>query len=135
LRRRPHYTAIERLRILGRPWLVPGQAARIFLLDEQTVLSWLGRVDEEGAGALVRVAAPVNKFAEFVRYLVMELKALLPAIGEGAHCAGVSTSRVTPWRDDARADAEGAGVGAWGSSKGPRGARHCRDRGRHGNAS
>ncbi len=45
-RRRPHYTAIERLRILelkaARGWSRE-QAARIFLLDEQTVrVLWCG---------------------------------------------------------------------------------------------
>jgi hypothetical protein len=64
-RRRPHYTAIERLRILelkaARGWSRE-QVARIFLLDEQTVRSWHGRVDEEGAAALVRMAEPANRF-------------------------------------------------------------------------
>ena len=84
-RRRPHYTAVERLRILelkaARGWSRE-QAARIFLLDEQTVRSWQGRIDEEGQGALVRMAEPVNKFPDFVRYLVRELKALPPAMGK-----------------------------------------------------
>jgi len=46
------------------------------------VRSWQGRIDEEGQGALVRMAEPVNKFPDFVRYLVRELKALLPAMGK-----------------------------------------------------
>jgi len=84
-RRRPHYTAIERMRILqlkaARGWSRE-QAARMVLLDGQKLCSWLRRVDEEGAGALVRVAEPVNKFPDFVRYLVKQLKALLPAMGK-----------------------------------------------------
>jgi len=46
------------------------------------VRSWQGRIDEEGQGALVRMAEPVNKFPDFVRYLVRELKALPPAMGK-----------------------------------------------------
>jgi transposase InsO family protein len=84
-RRRPHYTAIQRMRILqlkaARGWSRK-QAAHIFLLDEQTLGSWLRRVDEDDASALVRVAEPVNKFPDFVRYLVKQLKALLPAMGK-----------------------------------------------------
>jgi transposase InsO family protein len=58
------------------------QAARAFLIDEQTLRSWLRRVDEEGEGALVRISEPVNKFPDFVRYLVKQLKALLPTMGK-----------------------------------------------------
>jgi transposase len=50
-RRRPHYTLIERMRILqvkaARGWSRE-QAAHAFLIDEQTMRSWLRRVDEEG---------------------------------------------------------------------------------------
>ena len=40
------------------------------MIDEQTMRSWLRRVDEEGEDALIQISEPVNKFADFVRYLV-----------------------------------------------------------------
>jgi hypothetical protein len=84
-RRRPHYTPIERMRILqvkaARGWSRE-QASAVFLIDEQTMRSWLRRVDEEGERALVQLQEPVNKFPDFVRYLVKQLKALLPTMGK-----------------------------------------------------
>ena len=44
--------------------------------------SWLRRVDEEGENALIQASEPVNKFPEFVRYLVKQLKVLLPTMGK-----------------------------------------------------
>jgi putative transposase len=58
------------------------QAAHAFLIDEQTMRSWVRRVDEEGEGALVRISEPVNKFPDFVCHLVKQLKALLPTMGK-----------------------------------------------------
>jgi transposase-like protein len=76
-RRRPHYTPVQRLRILqvkaARGWSCE-QAAERFLLDEQTLRSWLRRLDEEGEAGLVRLSEPVNRFPDFVRYLVKQLK-------------------------------------------------------------
>jgi transposase-like protein len=84
-RRRPHYTPFERMRIVqlkaARGWSRE-QAARAFLIDEQTMRSWLGRVDEQDESALVRISEPVNRFPDFVRYLVKQLKALLPTMGK-----------------------------------------------------
>ncbi len=40
------------------------------------------RLDEEGPGALVRVPQPVNKFPDFVAYLVCRLKVLCPTMGK-----------------------------------------------------
>ncbi len=48
-RRRPYYTPVQRMRILqlkaARGWSGE-QAARAFLINEQTLRSWLERVDE-----------------------------------------------------------------------------------------
>jgi len=52
------------------------------MIDEQTMCSWLRRVDEEGENALIQIAEPVNKFPDFVRYLVRQLKVLLPTMGK-----------------------------------------------------
>ena len=52
------------------------------MIDEQTMRSWLRRIDEEGEGALIRISEPVNKFPDFVRYLVKQLRVLLPKMGK-----------------------------------------------------
>jgi transposase InsO family protein len=58
------------------------QAARAFIVDEQTLRSWLRRIDEQGERALIQLSEPVNRFPQFVRYLVKQLKALLPTMGK-----------------------------------------------------
>jgi transposase InsO family protein len=84
-RRRPHDTAVQRLRILqlkaARGWSCE-QAAKILMIDEQTLKSWLRRIDEEGERALVRTAEPVNRFPDFVRYLVRQLGLVCPEMGK-----------------------------------------------------
>jgi len=42
----------------------------------------MSRLDEEGPDALVQIPVPVNRFPEFVRYLVRRLKVLCPAMGK-----------------------------------------------------
>jgi putative transposase len=64
------------------PFWSSEEAARVLLIDEQTMRSWLRRVDEEGEHALIQVSEPVNKFPDFVRYLVKQLQALLPIMGK-----------------------------------------------------
>jgi hypothetical protein len=84
-RRRPHCTPVPRMRNLqvkaARGWSC-GQAFEDFMIDEQTLHSWLQRVDEEGENALIQVSEPVNKFPDFVRYFVKQLKVLLPTMGK-----------------------------------------------------
>ena len=41
----------------------------------------MARLDEEGPDALVRLPEPVNRFPDFVSYVVRRLKALCPAMG------------------------------------------------------
>jgi len=83
--RRPHYPPTERLAILelraARSWSL-AQTARIFLVTPLTIASWMGRLDEEGPAALVRLPEPVNKFPDFVGYLVRRLKILCPTLGK-----------------------------------------------------
>jgi len=58
-RRRPYYTPVQRMRVLqlkaARGWSCE-QAARAFLINEQTLRSWLERVDEEGERSLIQCA-------------------------------------------------------------------------------
>ena len=83
--RRPHYPPTERMAILelraARGWSLE-QAANTFLLTAPTVASWMKRVDEQGPDALVQLREPVNKFPDFVRYVVQRLKTLCPSMGK-----------------------------------------------------
>ena len=83
--KRPHYPPTARLAILelraARNWSL-AQTARIFLVTPVTIASWMTRVDEEGPDALVRLPEPVNKFPDFVGYLVRRLKVLCPTLGK-----------------------------------------------------
>jgi len=83
--RRPHYKPIERLAILelraARGWSL-SQTAKHMLVTTATMASWTHRLDDEGPRALVQVREPVNKFPEFVGYLVRRLKVLCPTMGK-----------------------------------------------------
>ncbi len=80
---RPHYPPTERMAILelraARGWSLE-QTARVFHLSAATVASWMKRLDEEGADALVQLHEPVNRFPDFVRYVVQRLKTLCPSM-------------------------------------------------------
>ncbi len=82
---RPLYPPTERMAILevkaARGWSLE-QAAKAFLVTAATIASWMGRVDEQGPVALVQLPEPVNKFPDFVRYLVQRLKTLCPMLGK-----------------------------------------------------
>jgi transposase InsO family protein len=84
-RRRPYYGPVQRMRILqlraARGWSTK-QVADRFILTEETIVSWMKRLDEEGNAGLVRLAEPVNKFPDFVAYLVRHLKAMCPTLGK-----------------------------------------------------
>ena len=60
------------LRLKGARSWSSSQAAGVFLITEETIASWLKRIDEEGEGerALVQTPDPVNRFPDFVGYLV-----------------------------------------------------------------
>ncbi len=83
--RRPHYPPTERMAILelraARSWSLE-QAAKAFLVMAETIGSWVRRIEEAGTEALVQTSQPVNKFPEFVRYLVQRLKVLCPSLGK-----------------------------------------------------
>jgi transposase InsO family protein len=83
--RRPYYPPTERMAILqlraARGWSLE-QTARRFLVTAETVSSWMKRGDEEGPDALVQLGQPVNKFPDFVRYLVQRLKVFSPLLGK-----------------------------------------------------
>jgi transposase InsO family protein len=83
--RRPHYTPIERLAILelraARGWS-QAQTAERLLVTPLTVASWMSRLDEGGPRAILQIRVPVNKFPDFVAYIVRRLKILCPSLGK-----------------------------------------------------
>ena len=84
-RHRPYYPATERMAILefkaARGWSL-AQTARAFLVEPDTIATWLKRIDEDGSSALVQLREPVNKFPDFVHYIVQRLKTLCPTLGK-----------------------------------------------------
>ena len=81
---RPHYTPQERMAILelkAAHNLSLEQTASLFLVGSSTVSAWMKRIDEQGERALVHLREPVNKFPEFVKYLVQRLSKLCPTMG------------------------------------------------------
>ncbi len=82
--RRPHYPPIERLAILelraARAWSL-SQTAQNLLITTATVASWMHRLDEDGPRILVQTREPVNRFPDFVAYIVQRLKVLCPSLG------------------------------------------------------
>jgi transposase InsO family protein/transposase-like protein len=82
---RPHYPPTERLAILelkaARNWSL-AQTARAFLVTAATISTWMRRLDEDGPDALVQMQQPVNRFPDYVTYIVKRLKQLCPMMGK-----------------------------------------------------
>jgi transposase InsO family protein len=82
---RPRYAPTERLAILelraARGWSLE-QTAKALLITAATVASWLKRLDDDGPDALVQLPVPINKFPDFVHYVVQRLKVLCPTMGK-----------------------------------------------------
>ena len=80
--RRPQYTGLERMPILQlramRGWN-KAETSRHFLVSDDTIRDWLRRVDDD---TLVQTAAPVNRFPDFVRYAVQQIKLFCPTLGK-----------------------------------------------------
>jgi len=53
---------------------------KAFLVEPATISSRLKRIDEIGTAALMLLREPVNKFPDFVRYIVQRLKVLCPSL-------------------------------------------------------
>ena len=64
----------------ARGWSL-SQTARNLLITTATVASWIGRLDEDGPKALLQTREPINKFPDFVAYMVKRLKVLCPTMG------------------------------------------------------
>ncbi len=122
--RRPHYLPTERLTIVelraARGWS-QAQTADHMLVTPATIASWMSRLDEEGPEALVRMRRPVNRFPDFVVYLVRRLKTLCPAMGKvriaqvlaraGLHLGATTVARMLETPDAPEPAATGAARG------------------------
>jgi len=64
----------------ARGWTLENTAS-VFLLDLQTLMHWTRRVDEQGEHALIQTVEPVNRYPDFVRNLVRQLRTLYPTMG------------------------------------------------------
>jgi hypothetical protein len=65
----------------ARQWSLT-QTARAFLITTATISCWLRRLDEEGADALVQMQQPVNRFPDYITYIVKKLRQLCPTMGK-----------------------------------------------------
>ena len=105
--KRPHYAPTERLAILelraARCWTLQ-QTADAFQVTPATIASWMKRVDEQGPDALLQMREPVNRFPDFVRQAIRDLKNLCPSMGKakvaqtlaraGLHMGSTTVSRI-----------------------------------------
>jgi transposase InsO family protein len=103
---RPIYAPSDRLAILQLKaacgWNL-AQTARVFLVESETIATWLKRLNDAGPRALLQLAEPVNKFPEFVALCVRQLKATCPLFGKKRIAqmlarAGLSISTATVGR-------------------------------------
>lgn len=83
--RRPHHLPTDRMAILilkaANHWS-QAETARRFQLSIYTIIRWMARRNEQGDQALVQTQVPVNKFPEFIRDIVLQLKAIFPFLGK-----------------------------------------------------
>ena len=82
---RPHYTPQERLAIMelkAMRNLSSTQIASRFLVGQPTITSWQRRLDETGPDTLLKMTTHVNRFPEFVKYVVQRLCVLCPLMGK-----------------------------------------------------
>ena len=81
--RRPQYTGIERMAILQlramRGWNKSGKRLATSLFRTDTVGNWLLGPDDD---SLVDTHTPVNRFPDFVRYAVQQIKLFCPTLGK-----------------------------------------------------
>lgn len=64
----------------ARGWSL-SQSADRFLATAATIASYVRCIDEEGPESLIQICQPVNKFPDFVRYVVQRLKVLCSWLG------------------------------------------------------
>ena len=82
-RKRPHYTPQERLQILllrsANGWSL-ARTAREFLVCQETIKHWMEALKDGKQGPLLPRLAPVNRFPDYVRNVIVMLKATQPSM-------------------------------------------------------
>ena len=82
--RRPRYSPQERMAILelraARAWNL-AETARTFMVEPETIANWTKRAANARDG-LLQLSRPVNKYPDYVRYIIQRLKALCPTMGK-----------------------------------------------------
>jgi len=118
--RRPRYSPQERMAILelraARAWNL-SETARTFMLEPETVANWMKRAAIAHDG-LIDVSQPINKYPDYVRYMIQRLKTLCPTMGKariaqilaktGLHLGTTTVGRIL--REEPLRDKPGAGV-------------------------
>ncbi|NQT40270.1 MAG: hypothetical protein HQ581_22445 [Planctomycetes bacterium] len=79
---RPQYLPTERMAILElramRGWS-KAETARRFFVSDDTIRAWLRRADDD---SLIQTRTPVNRFPDFVRYVVQRIELFCPTLGK-----------------------------------------------------
>jgi len=82
LQRRPHYPPVERIAIMElramRAWS-KAEMARRFFVSADTNRAWLGGSDDD---SLLQMATPVNRFIDFIRHAVQQIKLFCPSLAK-----------------------------------------------------
>ncbi len=83
-RKRPQYAPRVRMAILelkaARAWNL-AQTARTFMVEPETIANWMKRAGNAQDG-LLQLSQPVNKYPDYVRYIIQRLKTLCPTMGK-----------------------------------------------------
>ena len=81
--RRPQYSPVERMAIMElramRGWS-NAETARRFFVSDATIRTWLRRADDKDS--LLQLATPVNRFPDFIRLAVQQIKLFCPSLGK-----------------------------------------------------
>ena len=119
-RKRPQYSSQERMAVLelraARAWNL-AETARTFMVEPETISSWMKRVADVQDG-LLQLSRPVNKYPDYVRYIIQRLKTLCPTMGKvriaqvlaraGLHLGATTVGRII--REEPLHDAPNSGV-------------------------
>ena len=80
--RRPQFTAVERMAILQlraiRGWN-KAETGRHFFVSDDTIRKWVRRANDD---SLVQTPRPGNRFPDFVRYAVQQIRLFCPTLGK-----------------------------------------------------
>ncbi len=82
--KRPRYLPTERLAILAARaaagWSLV-ETARRFDVTPKTIASWMRRIDDHDEPELLKTPMPVNKYPDYVRFVIQRLSVLEPTLG------------------------------------------------------